>query len=159
MEQHATILHLAVLAQVDALALLEVVSQEVHDALVKVVATQVCVTRCGQHLEHAVAHLQQKAGSWSEQCTLQAKALHSEPQLFLAKRAPSLRLTSSTDTSNVPPPRSKTRMVSLDFLSKPYARDAAVGSLMIRSTCRHIGTSSEHAPGPSTSATICTTCI
>ena len=42
--------------------------------------------------------------------------------------------TSSTDTSKVPPPRSKTRMVSLDFLSRPYAKEAAVGSLMMRST-------------------------
>ena len=44
--------------------------------------------------------------------------------------------TSSTETSNVPPPRSQTRMVSLPFLSRPYARDAAVGSLMIRGTVR-----------------------
>ncbi len=34
----------------------------------------------------------------------------------------------------MPPPRSKTRMVSFFLLSKPYASDAAVGSLMMRST-------------------------
>mmetsp|Transcript_45984 Transcript_45984/g.73612 ORF Transcript_45984/g.73612 Transcript_45984/m.73612 type:complete len:295 (-) Transcript_45984:538-1422(-) len=42
--------------------------------------------------------------------------------------------TSRMDTSKVPPPRSKIRMVSLDLRSKPYASDAAVGSLMMRST-------------------------
>jgi len=42
--------------------------------------------------------------------------------------------TSSTDTSNVPPPRSKTRMVSLRILSRPYAREAAVGSFTILTT-------------------------
>ncbi len=45
--------------------------------------------------------------------------------------------SSSTDTSNVPPPRSKTRMVwSAPSLSRPYASAAAVGSLMMRSTLR-----------------------
>lgn len=38
------------LAQLDALILLEVIGQEVHDALVKVVTAQVGVTRRGQHL-------------------------------------------------------------------------------------------------------------
>src|SRR4051812_44818274 len=43
--------------------------------------------------------------------------------------------SSSTDTSNVPPPRSKTRIVwSAPSLSRPYASAAAVGSLMIRWT-------------------------
>mmetsp|Transcript_3865 Transcript_3865/g.11181 ORF Transcript_3865/g.11181 Transcript_3865/m.11181 type:complete len:449 (+) Transcript_3865:782-2128(+) len=42
--------------------------------------------------------------------------------------------TSRTDTSKVPPPRSNTRIVSLVFRSRPYAREAAVGSLMMRST-------------------------
>ena len=49
-----------------------------------------------------------------------------------------------SDTSKVPPPRSKTRMVCdsgfsgppLPFLSRPYASAAAVGSLMMRSTSR-----------------------
>ncbi len=42
--------------------------------------------------------------------------------------------SSSTDTSNVPPPRSKTRIVwSESSLSRPYASAAAVGSLMMRS--------------------------
>ena len=44
--------------------------------------------------------------------------------------------TSSRLTSNVPPPRSKTRTVSCSRLSRPYASAAAVGSLMIRSTSR-----------------------
>ena len=36
--------------------------------------------------------------------------------------------------SKVPPPRSKTEIFSSFFLSRPYASDAAVGSLMMRST-------------------------
>mmetsp|Transcript_35579 Transcript_35579/g.70042 ORF Transcript_35579/g.70042 Transcript_35579/m.70042 type:complete len:201 (-) Transcript_35579:557-1159(-) len=42
------------------------------------------------------------------------------------------------DTSNVPPPRSKTRMLcsAVSRLSRPYAMAAAVGSLMTRSTVR-----------------------
>src|SRR5690606_11181679 len=45
--------------------------------------------------------------------------------------------TSSSETSKVPPPRSKTRMSSSSFpLSSPYARAAAVGSLTMRSTLR-----------------------
>mmetsp|Transcript_56864 Transcript_56864/g.160480 ORF Transcript_56864/g.160480 Transcript_56864/m.160480 type:complete len:449 (+) Transcript_56864:131-1477(+) len=44
--------------------------------------------------------------------------------------------TSRTETSNVPPPRSKTMMVSLFLLSRPYARAAAVGSFTRRSTSR-----------------------
>mmetsp|Transcript_25358 Transcript_25358/g.59171 ORF Transcript_25358/g.59171 Transcript_25358/m.59171 type:complete len:434 (+) Transcript_25358:700-2001(+) len=43
----------------------------------------------------------------------------------------------SSETSKVPPPRSKTRMFfSPDFLSRPYAMAAAVGSLMMRITLR-----------------------
>jgi len=38
------------------------------------------------------------------------------------------------DTSNVPPPRSKTSIFFSPFLSKPYAIAAAVGSLIIRAT-------------------------
>ncbi len=41
---------------------------------------------------------------------------------------------SSSDTSKVPPPRSKTRMVCSVPLSRPYASAAAVGSLTIRCT-------------------------
>ncbi len=44
--------------------------------------------------------------------------------------------TSRIDTSNVPPPRSKTSTVSCARLSIPYASAAAVGSLMIRRTSR-----------------------
>jgi len=40
------------------------------------------------------------------------------------------------ETSNVPPPKSQTRIVSLPFFSRPYASAAAVGSLMMRSTSR-----------------------
>ncbi len=43
---------------------------------------------------------------------------------------------SSTDTSNVPPPRSKTRIVWSLSVSSPYASEAAVGSLMMRLTSR-----------------------
>lgn len=49
--------HAPVLAQVDALVLLEVICQEVHDALVKVVTAQVGVARGGQHLKHTVTNL------------------------------------------------------------------------------------------------------
>ena len=42
--------------------------------------------------------------------------------------------TSSTDTSNVPPPKSYTTIFSSFFLLNPYASAAAVGSLMIRIT-------------------------
>eukprot|EP00438_Fugacium_kawagutii_P028715 Skav229189 [mRNA] locus=scaffold1004:374078:375486:+ [translate_table: standard] len=42
--------------------------------------------------------------------------------------------TSRTDTSKVPPPKSNTKMVSLFFFSRPYAKDAAVGSFTMRST-------------------------
>mmetsp|Transcript_31302 Transcript_31302/g.52858 ORF Transcript_31302/g.52858 Transcript_31302/m.52858 type:complete len:285 (+) Transcript_31302:1633-2487(+) len=44
--------------------------------------------------------------------------------------------TSRMLTSKVPPPKSKTRIVASSFLSSPYARDAAVGSLIIRSTSK-----------------------
>jgi hypothetical protein len=55
-QQHAP----PVLAQVDALVLLEVISQEIHNALVKVITTQVCVTAGAQHLKHTVANLQDR---------------------------------------------------------------------------------------------------
>ena len=44
--------------------------------------------------------------------------------------------TSSTEMSNVPPPRSNTAMVSSFFWSRPYASAAAVGSLTMRRTVR-----------------------
>ena len=43
---------------------------------------------------------------------------------------------SRIETSNVPPPRSYTAIFLLAFLSKPYARDAAVGSFIILKTSR-----------------------
>ena len=44
---------------------------------------------------------------------------------------------SSTETSNVPPPKSNTAIfMSLPPLSTPYAKAAAVGSLMIRFTSK-----------------------
>ena len=43
---------------------------------------------------------------------------------------------SRIETSNVPPPRSQTRIVWSDSFSSPYASAAAVGSLMIRLTLR-----------------------
>src|SRR5438309_9387715 len=54
------------------------------------------------------------------------------PAVDLTSNTPSP--ISSTDTSNVPPPRSNTRIVWSDSLSSPYASDAAVGSLMMRLT-------------------------
>src|SRR5437763_6226395 len=56
------------------------------------------------------------------------------PEVALTSNTPSP--ISSADTSNVPPPRSKTRMVWSLSLSSPYASEAAVGSLMIRLTSR-----------------------
>ena len=55
------------------------------------------------------------------------------PEVDLTSNTPSP--SSSTDTSKVPPPRSNTRMVWSDSsLSRPYAKAAAVGSLMMRNT-------------------------
>ena len=50
--------HLAVLAQVNALVLLEVSCQPVDNSLVKVVTTKMGVTRGGQHLKDTIANLQ-----------------------------------------------------------------------------------------------------
>ncbi len=54
------------------------------------------------------------------------------PAVALTSKTPSP--ISSSDTSKVPPPRSKTRIVWSCCLSSPYASAADVGSLMIRST-------------------------
>src|SRR3954469_5721612 len=56
------------------------------------------------------------------------------PAVALTSNTPSP--ISSTDTSNVPPPRSKIRIVWSISLSSPYASAAAVGSLMMRFTSR-----------------------
>ena len=57
------------------------------------------------------------------------------PWVLFTSKTPSP--ISRTETSNVPPPRSNTKMVSsCDDLSRPYARAAAVGSLMMRNTLR-----------------------
>ena len=56
------------------------------------------------------------------------------PLVDLTSKTPSP--SSRIEMSNVPPPRSKTAIFSSFFLSRPYARAAAVGSLMIRSTFR-----------------------
>jgi hypothetical protein len=72
---------------------------------------------------------------------LMTRSSQSSPPRWLS---PLVALTSTTpspissrDTSNVPPPRSKTRMVwSFSPLSSPYASAAAVGSLTMRSTLR-----------------------
>src|SRR5829696_7021553 len=75
-------------------------------------------------------------------CTIHSTTLASKssPPRWLF---PLVALTSKTpspsvriETSNVPPPRSKTRMVCSSSLSSPYARAAAVGSLMMRLTSR-----------------------
>ena len=52
----------------------------------------------------------------------------------VARTSITLSPISITDTSNVPPPRSYTRIFWGSPLSSPYASAAAVGSLMIRST-------------------------
>ena len=49
--------YLTVLPEVNALILLEVVCQEVHNALVKIVTTKVSVTTGTQHLKHSISHL------------------------------------------------------------------------------------------------------
>src|SRR3954469_22678382 len=56
------------------------------------------------------------------------------PAVALTSKTPSP--ISRTDTSNVPPPRSKIRIVWSVSLSSPYASAAAVGSLMMRFTSR-----------------------
>mmetsp|Transcript_60340 Transcript_60340/g.159524 ORF Transcript_60340/g.159524 Transcript_60340/m.159524 type:complete len:266 (+) Transcript_60340:733-1530(+) len=58
------------------------------------------------------------------------------PAVDLTSKMPSSIV--SSDTSKVPPPRSKMRTLRSDddCLSRPYAIAAAVGSLMIRSTLR-----------------------
>src|SRR5207253_2271416 len=52
------------------------------------------------------------------------------PLVALTSKTPSP--TSRMEISKVPPPRSKTAIFSFFFLSRPYASDAAVGSLMMR---------------------------
>src|SRR5882724_10943471 len=52
------------------------------------------------------------------------------PLVALTSNTPSP--ISSTEISNVPPPRSYTAIFSSFFLSSPYASDAAVGSLTMR---------------------------
>ena len=56
------------------------------------------------------------------------------PFVALTSKTPSPN--SNIDISNVPPPRSKTAIFSSFFLSNPYAREAAVGSLIMRNTLR-----------------------
>mmetsp|Transcript_107949 Transcript_107949/g.304149 ORF Transcript_107949/g.304149 Transcript_107949/m.304149 type:complete len:271 (-) Transcript_107949:3-815(-) len=55
---------------------------------------------------------------------------------FVARTSQTPLPTSKIETSKVPPPRSKTMIVSLFFLSSPYANEAAVGSFTIRSTSK-----------------------
>ena len=54
------------------------------------------------------------------------------PFVDLTSKSPSP--SSSTDTSNVPPPKSYTTILPACFLSSPYANAAAVGSFTIRRT-------------------------
>tara|TARA_Y100000310_G_scaffold342205_1_gene444264 strand:+ start:189 stop:461 length:273 start_codon:yes stop_codon:yes gene_type:complete len=56
------------------------------------------------------------------------------PDVDLTSKTPSP--SSKIETSNVPPPKSKTKTVWLSPLSRPYAKDAAVGSLIILSTSK-----------------------
>mmetsp|Transcript_4003 Transcript_4003/g.12806 ORF Transcript_4003/g.12806 Transcript_4003/m.12806 type:complete len:446 (+) Transcript_4003:240-1577(+) len=72
-------------------------------------------------------------------CPSSASSKSSPPRMvspFVAFTSNSPSLISSTDTSKVPPPRSYTAIVLPSLLSSPYASDAAVGSLMMRSTFR-----------------------
>mmetsp|Transcript_116835 Transcript_116835/g.203269 ORF Transcript_116835/g.203269 Transcript_116835/m.203269 type:complete len:204 (-) Transcript_116835:475-1086(-) len=67
--------------------------------------------------------------SWPPRCVFPLVALTS-------KTGPSIAIS---ETSKVPPPKSKTRTFLLSYsstLSKPYAKAAAVGSLIMRATCR-----------------------
>ena len=48
------ILYLAILSEVATLILFEVISQEVNNALVKVITSKVCVATCDQHLKKAI---------------------------------------------------------------------------------------------------------
>ena len=69
-----------------------------------------------------------------------ASSKSSPPSLlfpFVASTSNTPSPSSRIDTSNVPPPRSYTRILCCDSsLSSPYASDAAVGSLMILFTSR-----------------------
>ena len=64
----------------------------------------------------------------------------SSPPKWLSPLVASTSITPSpisiTETSNVPPPRSYTKIFCSRSLSSPYASAAAVGSLMIRFTSR-----------------------
>jgi hypothetical protein len=57
-EQRPHLQGLLILGEVDALVVLELPDEVVHDALVEVVAPQVRVPGRGQNLKDAVAHLQ-----------------------------------------------------------------------------------------------------
>ena len=56
--QAACSVYLTVLPEVNALILFELISQEVHNALVKVVTSKVGVTTGAQHLKHTITNLQ-----------------------------------------------------------------------------------------------------
>ena len=56
------------------------------------------------------------------------------PEVDLTSKTPSP--SSSIETSNVPPPKSYTAIVPEFFLSRPYAKAAAVGSLIILLTSK-----------------------
>ena len=71
-------------------------------------------------------------------CSTRASSQSSPPSAlspFVAFTSTIPSPISRSETSNVPPPRSNTKIVcSLSPLSKPYASAAAVGSLIMRST-------------------------
>ena len=58
-QEHRAVLalYLAILSEVNTLILLEVISQKVNNALVKVISSKVGVATCAQHLKDAIPHL------------------------------------------------------------------------------------------------------
>mmetsp|Transcript_36914 Transcript_36914/g.43127 ORF Transcript_36914/g.43127 Transcript_36914/m.43127 type:complete len:599 (-) Transcript_36914:345-2141(-) len=73
----------------------------------------------------------------STKCRIRLLSKSSPPRCvspFVATTSKNPSSIVSSDTSNVPPPRSNTRMFFSPALFSPYAIAAAVGSLMIRTT-------------------------
>ena len=112
---------LAILPQINALALLEVSSQVVNNALVEVISAQVGVSAGGQHLEDAVTNLGKGRVAGEPPKTRSKPGICNQIMLFYPGQGcvALCDLTSRMETSKVPPPRSKTRMVSLALRSNP----------------------------------------
>ncbi len=95
-------------------------------------------SRCMARLSPDRSMPDSRRNSFSK-CSRSSSSKSSPPSMvsplvaFTSKTPPWI---SRTLTSKVPPPRSKTTIVLPSALSIPYAREAAVGSLMILSTSR-----------------------